>query len=84
MAIAVVNNHVNFIAPGSLCTTSAAVGEEAAVDLAMVASTRIRAVIRASKSAILHFSREQISQKASAILISAFDPELRTNKMELI
>lgn len=60
------------------------VGEEAAIALAMAASTKISTVISDSKSAILNFSRWQISQEASAILTSGFDPEKRTAKIHLI
>lgn len=84
MAIAVVNNQGNTIASCSIRARDSVVGEEVAIALAMVASTKIKTIISDSKSAILNFSRGHISREASAILISGLHLENRTGKINLI
>ncbi|KAG0439853.1 hypothetical protein HPB47_016502 [Ixodes persulcatus] len=84
MAFVVVNRQGNSIASGSLRTSEAEVGEEAAIALAMTASTKIKYVVSDSKSAILYYARGRILPEASAILKSGFRNDARTGKTYLI
>ncbi|EEC00602.1 hypothetical protein IscW_ISCW001773 [Ixodes scapularis] len=84
MAFVVVNRQENFITTGLLRTSEAGVGEEAAIALAMTASTKIKYVVTYSKSAILNHARGRISPEASAILKSGLRNDARTGKIYLI
>ncbi|XP_077538393.1 uncharacterized protein LOC144150964 [Haemaphysalis longicornis] len=72
MAVAMVNRQGDSVASGTIVTTSPEVGEEAAIALAVTASSKYKFIVSDSKSAILNFSRGRVSSEALKILLAGF------------
>lgn len=83
MALAVVNRQGDCITSGSVWTTDPEVGEEVAIALAMVASSKTKVIVSDSKSAILNYARGCISPEAFRILKSGLTME-RDGRIQLI